>query len=289
MRIIALFSGMLLWTAVVFAQNGGTINDSKTVNSKILKMDRKYSVYLPADYETSDRIYPVLYLLHPAGPGNTTPNHQSWFMYGELKHYLDKAIASGEIAPMIVVSPDANFGSKRISYFNDPENDFSFEDFFFKEFVPHVEKTYRVGTNKELKAIAGASLGGAAALQYAIHQPDDFAVVAALSAVVRRYDVGYLKNRYPEVSENTLIEWYKPYDVLGYLEGLTQNTDIKQKWYIACGDDDRLSSNNAALHAMLMDKGIPHEFRIHNGAHDWTYWRAVTAEFTQFISAAFRK
>ena len=289
MRTLSLILVTLLGTITLEAQTRGTTTETKTLYSDILKMDRKYAIYLPVGYESSDHSYPVLYLLHPAGPANTIPNHQSWLYYGELKQYLDKAIEAGDIVPMIVVTPDANFGSKRISYFNDPEGDFNFEDFFFKEFIPYIEKNYRCRTEKGSRAIAGASLGGAAVLQYAIHQPDLFSVVCALSPAVRKYDSEYLKNRYPNVSDKSLIEWYKPYDVISYFENLPENTEIKTKLYITCGDDDRLSSNSALLHIALKSKGIAHEFRIYNGAHDWSYWRSVTPEFIMFISDSFRK
>jgi enterochelin esterase-like enzyme len=289
MRILSLILTSLLLTIAIEAQSQGTAYESKTLFSNILKMDRKFSIYLPAGYESSDRSYPVLYLLHPAGPANTIPNQQSWLYYGGLKQYLDRAIESGEIVPMIVVTPDANFGSKRISYFNDPEGDFNFEDFFFKEFIPYIEKNYRCRTEKDSRAIAGASLGGAAVLQYVVHQPDKFSVACALSAAVRKYDSEYLKNKFPDVSDKVLIEWYKPYDVITYFENLPENTEIKTKLYISCGDDDHLSPNNALLHIDMKAKGIPHEFRIRNGAHDWSYWRNVLPEFMTYISDSFRK
>jgi enterochelin esterase-like enzyme len=289
MRILLLTLTSLFLTIAIEAQSQGTAYESKTLSSNILKMDRKFSIYLPAGYESSDLSYPVLYLLHPAGPANTIPNQQSWLYYGGLKQYLDRAIESGEIVPMIVVTPDANFGSKRISYFNDPEGDFNFEDFFFKEFIPYIEKNYRCRTEKESKAIAGASLGGAAVLQYVVHQPDKFSVACALSAAVRKYDSEYLKNKFPDVSDKVLIEWYKPYDVITYFENLPEKTESKTKWYISCGDDDHLSPNNALLHIAMKAKGIPHEFRIYNGAHDWSYWRNVLPEFMTYISDSFRK
>ena len=289
MKFLTISLLSLLWAIGLQAQIQGAAYESKTLHSSILKMDRKYAIYLPAGYESSDRSYPVLYLLHPAGPANTIPNHQSWFYYGELKQYLDKAIGTGEIIPMIVVTPDANFESKRISYFNDPEGDFNFEDFFFQEFIPYIEKNYRCRTEKDSRAIAGASMGGAAVLQYVIHQPDKFSVACALSAAVRKYDFEYLKKKFPQVSDKVLTEWYKPYDVITYYENLSENTGSKTKMYICCGDDDLLSSNNSLLHTVLKNKGIAHEFRIHNGAHDWSYWRSVLPEFMTFISDSFHK
>lgn len=289
MRIFTLTLVSLFCLTSLQAQTKGTVFENKSLSSNILKMERKYSIYLPEGYESSNRDYPVLYLLHPAGPAGTIPNHQSWFHYGNLNHYLDKAVEEGNIIPMIVVTPDANLGTKRVSYFNDPEDDFNFEDYFFKEFIPFIEKNYRCRTEKGSRAIAGASLGGGAALQYAIHQPDLFAVTCALSAAVRRYDSQYLKNRYPNVSEKALMEWYKPYNVFSYFESLPDESESKTNWYIVCGDDDFLSSNNALLHTTMKANGIAHEFRMHNGAHDWPYWRSITQEFLIFVSDTFRK
>jgi len=289
MRTISILSCMLFIAVISFAQEKGKFDDFKVIKSKILKMDRRYSVYLPSGYESSNMKYPILYLLHPAGPANTIPNHASWASYGKIMQYLDEAIAKGELKPMIVVTPDANFETKRISYFNDPGNDFNFEDFFFKEFMPYIEKTYKVKTDKANRAIAGASLGGAATLQYAIRHKELFGVVSALSAAVRGYERDYMIKRYPGISENNLMEWYSPYDVKSYIDKLPQKTDLGQKWYIACGDDDRLSINNCELHVSLVKKAIPHEFRIQNGAHDWKYWKDVTPDFMHFISVSLGK
>ena len=289
MKILSLLLLSLFWTISTEAQSQGTVYESRTLYSNILKMDRKFSIYLPAGYESSDRNYPIVYLLHPAGPANTIPNNQSWYYYGELKHYLDDAISNGEITPMIVVTPDANFATKRISYFNDPEGDFNFEDFFFKEFIPFIEKNYRCRTEKGSRAVAGASMGGQAAIEYALHQPDLFSVTCALSAAVRKYESEYFRTRFPNVNEKTLIDWYKHYDAISYFENLPANTESQTRWYIVCGDDDRLSANNSLLHIAMKSKGIPHEFRIHNGAHDWTYWREVLPEFMKYISDSFRK
>ena len=289
MKILTSLISFLFFVINTQAQNQGKVFDSKTLHSNILKMERKYSIYLPDGYESSDIAYPVLYLLHPAGPSNTIPNQQSWYYYGGLKQYLDKAIERGEITPMIVVTPDANFETKRISYWNDPEGDFDFENFFFEKFIPYIEKNYHCRTERDSRALAGASLGGAAVIQYIQHHPEKFSVACALAGAVRKYDYEYLRKRYPNVNEKVLMDWYKPYDVFAYYENLPDNTESKMKLYISCGDDDHLSLNNVMLHTILKKKGIEHEFRIQNGGHDWSYWRSVTPEFIKYISDSFRK
>src|SRR5215212_9415396 len=117
----------------VSAQSG-KVFDNLSLKSKILNMDRKYAIYLPADYETSQRSYPVLYLLHGSGDDQT-----GWVQFGEVGPIADKAIRDGISTSMIIVMPDANTGRK--GYFNDIRGDWRYEDFFFQEFIPYIEKT----------------------------------------------------------------------------------------------------------------------------------------------------
>lgn len=287
--ISILLMALAMNTGSAFAQNSGVVYDSKVLSSKVLGGERKYSVYLPAGYNESERTYPILYLFHPAGPAGTVPNQQSWLYYGELKQYMDQAIASGEITPMIVVTPDANFGTVRRSYYNDADGKFNFEQFFFEEFVPYIEKTYRVRTEKASRAIAGASAGGGGAINYALHHPEMFAVCCGLSAGVRPWADANMKNRYPDVNENKLKEWYKQYDAFEQFGALDDKAKNQYELYLCCGDDDALSVQYGNLHTLLNKIGYKHEYRIEDGAHNWTYWRSITPNFLQYVSRVFRK
>jgi enterochelin esterase-like enzyme len=95
---------LMLCPLVLFAQTG-KVYDNLTLTSKILKSERKYAVYLPPDYETSGRSYPILYLLHGAGDDQT-----GWVQFGEVLSITDKAIRDGIATPMIIIMPDANTG-----------------------------------------------------------------------------------------------------------------------------------------------------------------------------------
>jgi enterochelin esterase-like enzyme len=97
-KLIILF---LLLPALAVAQTG-KVFDNLSMTSKILKMERKYAVYLPPDYESSKRSYPVLYLLHGAGDDQT-----GWVQFGEVLHIADQAIREGIATPMIIIMPDA--------------------------------------------------------------------------------------------------------------------------------------------------------------------------------------
>ena len=132
--LIIMYSGMIIGQT-------GKVSDNLSMPSKILKMDRKYAVYLPPDYETSQRSYPVLYLLHGAGDDQT-----GWVQFGEVLRITDEAIKSGSATAMIIIMPDANTGKR--GYVNDVKGEWRYEDFFFQEFMPYIEKTYRIKGEK---------------------------------------------------------------------------------------------------------------------------------------------
>src|SRR5436189_1169454 len=104
-KILTLISFLFL-SSFIMSQTG-KVYDNLTLPSKILKSDRKYAIYLPPDYETSQRSYPVLYLLHGGGDDQT-----GWVQFGEVQHITDKAIANGTATAMIIVMPDANTGQR---------------------------------------------------------------------------------------------------------------------------------------------------------------------------------
>lgn len=100
-------------------------------------------------------------------------------------------------------------------------------------------------------------------------------------------DKAYLAPRYPGVAEETLKEWYIPYNIYELVRQLPEERKGDVAWYISCGDDDALSVNNARLHGELKARGIAHEFRIADGRHDWKYWRSVLPDMLRFVSQHF--
>src|SRR6188474_356924 len=147
-KVFTLIPG-LLFSSFIMSQSG-KVFDNLSIKSKILNMERKFAIYLPPDYETSQRKYPVLYLLHGGGDDQT-----GWVQFGEVLGITDKAIREGIATPMIIVMPDAN--TSRRGYSNDATNTWRYEDFFFQELMPFIEKTYRVKTEKRFRGIAGLS------------------------------------------------------------------------------------------------------------------------------------
>jgi enterochelin esterase-like enzyme len=282
LAVLALF----LFTSVnVFAQTG-KVYDNLSLPSKILKSERKYAVYLPADYETSGRSYPVLYLLHGAGDDQT-----GWVQFGEVLHIADKAINEGKATSMIIIMPDANTG--RRGYFNDPRGDWNYEDFFFKELVPFVEKKYRIKSDKRYRAIAGLSMGGGGSFVYALHHPEMFSSACPLSASTGPLTIDDAKKQLvkldPNIADSTVINYYNHHSVVQLVNNVPDDQKKAVRWYIDDGDDDFLYEGNCLVHIAMRKKEIPHEFRIRDGAHTWTYWRESLPEVLTFVSQAFHQ
>ena len=273
-----------------FFSNGqhGKVMDDLTLNSKILKGERKFAIYLPPDYETSSRSYPVLYLLH-----GHTDNHTGWIQFGEILHIADKAILSGEATSMIIVMPDADTGSP--GYTNAISGKWNYEDFFFEELMPQVEERFRIKKNKGFRAIAGLSMGGGGTFLYALHRPDLFSSAAPLSAslgpqnldeMMKFSYMGYSRSNFNQTDFKTYSERNNP---LRLVEQIDRETLNSVRWYIDCGDDDFLYKGNSLMHIKMRDKKVNHEFRIRDGGHSWTYWRTALPNVLSFISDHFHR
>ncbi|MDA9160341.1 esterase family protein [Flavobacteriaceae bacterium] len=271
-------------TNFIFAQS--KVFDNLTMKSEILNMERNYAVYLPPDYETSSRSYPVLYLLHGLGDDQT-----GWIQFGEVKKIADNSILNGNATPMIIIMPDADTGV--IGYFNIPSRNWMYEDFFFEELMPYVESKYRIKSNKRFRAISGLSMGGGGTITYALHRPDLFSAAAPLSAATGSLDIdksiqrlnsfGFKYNR-DEV--RSLLKSNHPLELI---DDIPLNKLNSVRWFIDCGDDDYLYEDNSLLHIAFSDRGINHEYRVRDGAHNWTYWRGSLPKVLEFVSQSFHQ
>ncbi len=100
----------------------------------------------------------------------------------------------------------------------------------------------------------------------------------------------YLTQRNITADNDAQIEaYYKKYSVLAQLNAVTDDNKKAVRWYIDCGDDDFLFEGNSMAHIAMRKKEIPHEFRIYDGGHSWTYWRRALPTALSFISEAFHQ
>ncbi len=274
-------------TKIYFAGVNGKVIKSIKFYSQILDTIVNYSIYLPPSYEESTKKYPVLYLLH-----GYTDNENTWLDNAFVNQVADQKILSKEIDEMIIVMP--NGGLKW--FVNQPNGDFNYEDMFIKEFIPYIEQTYRIKADKKHRAISGLSMGGYAALGYAMRHPDIFATCVAYSAAIRpddevlktsqkHFDYLYAHVYGKNVKGKARLSEHWNNNNPIYLAKTISVEKLKSvNWYITCGDDDWLYYGNSVLRKIFRDRGIPHEYRVMDGRHNWYYWRTHIGEGLKYIS-----
>ncbi len=270
----------------------GTVIENQQFEGEILDYAVDYAVYLPPGYEDSERSYPVVYLLH-----GFTDEEWAWIQFGEVQMAADRAIAERKIPPMIIVMPDGGV----TWYVNDYAGEELWADMFIEEFIPFIEESYRIRIQKEFRAISGLSMGGWGALHFAMNYPDLFVASAPFSAGIHTDDelINMDPDRYERVfgelfgnnlqGKKRLSNHYKQYNPLHLAKSLPEDRLQSVRWYIDCGDDDFLAAGNSELHVTFLKRGIPHEYRVRDGAHNWTYWRTGIADALEFIGQSFRR
>lgn len=237
------------------AKEYGSVDTALKIQSTILGRTMNYAVYLPAGYETSDKKYPVLYLLH-----GLFGNHTDWIKSGDLKDTADDLIHKKTIPEMIVIMPDglATF------YVDDYQANLKYEQYFINEFMPAVEAAYRIKAEKYGRAIGGLSMGGYGSLFHGIQHSDLFCAIYALSAAV------ITTGEIPSIH--------------GMVDNLTaEQSALLPGIVLDCGNEDFLINVNVQLDAVMTEKGVGHQFIRRSGAHTWDYWRSGLPNLLQFV------
>jgi enterochelin esterase-like enzyme len=234
-----------------------------------LDRDMPYVIYLPPDYETADRRYPVLYMLHGLGG-----HRDEWLAYG-LIDVVEQDILGGTIAPLIVVLPQGDTG-----YWADHTNDGPrWGAYLVLDVVQHIDATYRTLREAPYRAIGGLSMGGWGALHNSFTHPDVFAVVGAHSPSLRPDDgsLDFLGSG-AEFAAKDPVEIAKTSSVLGTL----------QIW-VDTADQDPWLNRAQELHDNLAARGIDHTWQVYPGVHDWTYWHEHAVDYVRFYAHALER
>ena len=275
--ILALALG---FSAKANAANGKVVTDS--LDSKILNTTVKYNVYLPAGFDKSGKQYPAIYLLH-----GLYGNYDNWEKNARMHEVANELMASGECREAVIIMPNAGGKDARNihnGYFN--VEGWNYEDFFFSELLPAVEKKYRCIGDKAHRAVMGLSMGGGGSTVYCQKHPDMFSSCYAMSAWLDAEitddmprDMLYLTRE--SVHRNAPIEFVKAADKKTLKELKTV------AWFFDCGDDDHLVYLSVDIHKIYNEKGIRNELRVHNGVHNWEYWHRALRDALPFASRNF--
>lgn len=250
------------------------------MQSQVLGCAKKYCVYLPASYGNEDKKFPVLYLLH-----GLTDTHTAWRDKGDVEEIASKIFASGKASEMVIVMPDA--GTAFDGYFNC--EGWLYEDFFFQEFIPHIEGKFRVIGDRQHRAIAGLSMGGGGATWYAMNHSDMFSSAYAMSALMGMVENSWISQN-PTDRREIFMRSVIENSNISYVKNATdsQREDIASvRWFIDVGDDDFLFDNNMEFVKEMRLRRIPYQLRVRDGGHTWKYWQEALWIALPFISEGF--
>jgi len=232
-------------------------------DSPTLKINRRMFVYTPYGYETSDKNYPVLYLLHGAGG-----DEDAWSSMGRTRQILDNLIEKGLAEPMICVMPNGNPNQMAAQTtqlpvsdmdYRDPANSNKYIHSIVKDIVPYIEKNFRVIADPDHRAIAGLSMGGGHTIAAANEYPGTFQYICPLSMGI----------------------WGEQPDIDEKLQGL-KKAGYKLYW-LACGNTDFLYESAQKLDAKLTENGLEHTFYVTEGGHTWANWRVYLNTFAPLL------
>lgn len=219
--------------------------------SKVTGNWKNMYVYTPAEYETSGKSYPVLYLQHGGGE-----DERGWSNQGLTDIILDNLIAEGKAKPMIVVMMDGN------------GQDFTSE--LLTDGIPFVESHYRTVKTADGRALAGLSMGGIQTLNASIMHPELFSYVGVFSS-------GWFKNPQPFMANSSGEMYYaKLKERPEYY-----NKQFREFFLTMGGPEDIAYENCKAMRERFDQMGIKHSYYETPGGHTWPVWRESLYFFAQ--------
>lgn len=208
------------------------------------------TLYLPSDWQTSGKKYPVLYLLHGMwGDQNDWANNS-------MHTTCNNIINAGDCSELIVVMPNGDDDF----YVNGVRAGIMWETYFHEDLIPFVESHYPCRTDRSSRAIAGLSMGGFGTVYHAFNYPEKFCVAYAMSGAVEGFG-----DYNPIVPSLKAIFQQKGYTAEDYAS-LPELT-------LECGkSDSSCYTANVNTHDYLLSVNFPHTYIIRDGIHDWAFW-----------------
>ena len=250
--------------------------DCRAFRSAILHSSVRYCVFLPASYSMAQgkaQRYPVLYLLHGLGG-----NAQSAALDGEWNALQDLR-SEHKVGDFLVVAPDGG----DTFYINSRDGKTLYGDFFLREFMPFIERTYRTRAGRASRGITGFSMGGYGALRIAFGNPELFGSVSAHSAALMReppmgVNAGASSGNVAaqlltKVFGNPIDQKFWNLNSAFVLAKKNAALLSKMKIYLDCGTEDSFGffKGAAEMHQTLDGLKIPHEFHLYPGGHSVSY------------------
>jgi S-formylglutathione hydrolase FrmB len=259
--------------------------ECNTIPSKILGRNVPYCIVLPASFDADKaKRFPILYELHGLG------DNEQFLVHSGLWNLVEDLWEGGKMKEFVIATPagGASF------YIDAKDGKVRYEDFMLREFLPFVERKYRVSPGRANRAISGVSMGGYGALHLAFRHPQLFSAVSAHSAaLIEKLPAFVSAPQSPRARVLGGVFGIPPdaafWDANSPLV-LARSANLSgMKIYFDCGDTDDFGfeAGAAALDKILTARKIPHEFHIYPGRHDPAYFAAHIPASLSFHSRLF--
>jgi S-formylglutathione hydrolase FrmB len=241
-----------------------------------------YCALLPPSYDAQPaKKFPVLYFLHGLG------QNQSFLVTSGGWQLIEDLWEQKAIGEFVIITPQAD----RSFYIDSKNGKVKYEDFFIRDFVPRMEKKFRLVGRRKGRAIGGVSMGGYGALRFAFKYSQMFTSVAVhMPALLEQLPHGVGNAGFEQIfgtafgspadeafwKANTPFVYARKND----LHGL--------KIYADCGDRDDFGfdAGTRQLDKLLTEKNVPHTIHIYPGQHDWQFVAQHLEQSLKFQSKA---
>src|SRR5215813_9904398 len=244
-----------------------------------------FCAMLPPSYDASPgKRYPVLYFLHGLG------GDQSFLASSGASSVIEEAWEQKRLGEFVIITPQA----ENSFYINSRDGHILYEDFFIHEFVPQMEKRFRLTGERSGRAIGGVSMGGYGALRFAFKYPQMFvAVVAHMPALLEQLprgssEAGLTPYLGPAFGRPLDESYWKANTPFVFAHTATLHS---LKIYFDCGDQDDFGfdAGTKALDKLLTVRHVAHESHIFPGRHDWQFVARHLQESLKVVSEAFKR
>lgn len=228
------------------------------------------TVYTPYCYEKeTSRVFPVLYLQHGHGE-----NEVGWTASGKVHFILDNLLARRKAVPFVVVMSNGmvqthNEAGKRIVDYR------LLEKQLIEDIMPFIEEKFRVGRTKQMRAMAGLSMGSLQTSIIGFNHPELFCALGVFSGFVSDMITGSVLDQVDRGPGDN--------SHLAILDNKAAFKECFEVFFRAIGDKDPFWEHFASDDEMLLRKGIEQVRKVYSGTHDWNVWRMCIHDFAQMV------
>jgi len=248
-----------------------------TFHSNALSRTMQFVVYLPPGYDANpNRRYPTAYLLHGGGG-----DIMEWPSYGAFDQ-ADKLMGDQEIAPFIIVLPegDQEYWVDHVIDARTGANGEKWGTYTAKEVVPAIDARFRTIAHQDARALGGISMGGHAAMQLSLNFPGIWSAIGAHTPSLR-----------PEGEAPTYLGSGDEFAARDPASLIKAKPDVARayRWWLDAGTRDPWRRATEAIHNLLTDLGVAHEWSVTAGGHDLAYWSAHMSDYIRYYGTALCK